>query len=105
MLAHWNNSLRVDMSLRSNILSGFPADQFLVLLLKAACLAEKQQVPIFIVFCLTTSRLKPTISHIQGEQTNYYTTDVVTKLNTYVRITDKNHINVHNNIEKKSLQN
>jgi len=58
VLAHWNNSTRVDMSLHSDTVSWFRANQSLLLLLNAACLAEKQQpdqeeklVPIiFIVF-------------------------------------------------------
>ena len=32
----------------------------------------------FIVFGLTTSGLKPTICHTQGEHANYYTTDETT---------------------------
>jgi hypothetical protein len=37
----------IDMSLHSDILSWFRANQSLLLLLNAACLAEKQQIPIF----------------------------------------------------------
>ena len=46
MLAHWNNSPQVDMSLLSghNIL--IPSKQSLLFLLNAACLAEKQHIPI-----------------------------------------------------------
>ena len=46
VLAHWNYSLLVDMSLHSDTLSRFQTIQFLLLLLNAACLAEKQQMPI-----------------------------------------------------------
>jgi hypothetical protein len=41
-----NTSSRVDMSLRSDILFWFWANQSLLFLLNAACLAEKQQIPI-----------------------------------------------------------
>jgi len=46
VLVHWNNSLRVDMSLHSNTLSWFLANQSLLFLFNDACLAEKQQIPI-----------------------------------------------------------
>jgi hypothetical protein len=46
VLAHWNNSPRVDMSLHSDTLFWFRANQSLLFLLNAACLAEKQQIPI-----------------------------------------------------------
>ena len=46
VLAHWNNSPRVDMSLHSNTLFWFRANQSLLFLLNAACLAEKQQISI-----------------------------------------------------------
>jgi hypothetical protein len=38
VLAHWNNSPRVDMSLHSDTLFWFRADQSLFFLLNAACL-------------------------------------------------------------------
>jgi hypothetical protein len=41
-LAHWNNSLWVDMSLHSDTLSW--ANQFLLFLFNAECLTEKQQI-------------------------------------------------------------
>jgi len=44
MLAHWNNSLRVDMSLHSDTLSWFRAKRSLLFLLNALCLVEKQQI-------------------------------------------------------------
>ena len=46
VLAHWDNSSRIDMSPHSDILSWFWANQSLLLLLNAACLTEKQQIPI-----------------------------------------------------------
>ena len=46
VLAHWINSLRVDMLFHSGTLSLFRANQSLLFLLNAACLAEKQQIPI-----------------------------------------------------------
>ena len=46
VLGHWNNSPRVDMSLHSDTLSWIRANQSLLFLLNAVCLAEKQQIPI-----------------------------------------------------------
>jgi hypothetical protein len=48
VLTDWNNSPWVDMSLHSDTLLAFwfRADQSLFCLLNAACLAEKQQIPI-----------------------------------------------------------
>ena len=48
VLAHWNNSLWIDMSAHSDTLSWFWANQFLLFLLNAACLVEKQQIPILL---------------------------------------------------------
>jgi hypothetical protein len=47
VLAHWNNSPRVDMSLHSDTLFWLRANQYLLFLLNDACLAEKQHLPIF----------------------------------------------------------
>ena len=47
-LAHWNNSLRIDMSLHSDTLFWFRANQFLLFLRNSACLAEEQQIPILL---------------------------------------------------------
>ena len=46
MLAHWNNSPRIDMSPHLDTLFRFRANQSLLFLPNAACLAEKQQIPI-----------------------------------------------------------
>jgi len=46
VLAHWINSPRVDMSIHWDTLFWFQANQSLLFLLHAACLAEKQQIPI-----------------------------------------------------------
>jgi hypothetical protein len=46
VLAHWNNSLWVDMSLHSDPLFWLRANQYFLFLLNAACFAEKQQIPI-----------------------------------------------------------
>jgi hypothetical protein len=45
-------------------------------LLNAACLAEKQQIPI-LVFGLTRPRLEPTIYHTRDEHANHYPTDPI----------------------------
>ena len=46
LLAHWNNSPWVDMSLHSDTLFWFRANQSLLFLLNAASLPEKQHIPI-----------------------------------------------------------
>jgi hypothetical protein len=43
----------------------------------AVCLAEKQQIPIFLVFGFNRSVLEPTIYHTQGEHANHYATEAV----------------------------
>jgi hypothetical protein len=57
MLAHWNNSLRVDMSLYSDTLSWFY--QTLLLLINIACFAEKKQIPISLFFVWPDWGLNP----------------------------------------------
>ena len=46
VLAHWSNRPQEDMSPHSDTLYWSQADQSLLLLLNAACFAEKQQIPI-----------------------------------------------------------
>jgi hypothetical protein len=83
--AHWNNSLQVDMLPHSDTLSWFQANQSLLFLLNAACLVEKQQIPI-LVFGLTRSGLKPTIYHTQCEHANQYTTDAINMTKIYIKV-------------------
>jgi hypothetical protein len=45
VLAHWNNSPRIEISPHSDTLSWFRANQSLIFLLNATCLSEKQQIP------------------------------------------------------------
>jgi hypothetical protein len=78
MLAYWNKSPRVEMSLHSDTLFWFRGNQSLLFLLNAACLAEKQQIPI--VFGLTREKLLPMIYRTRGEHANHYATDVVYNL-------------------------
>ena len=55
--AHWNNSPGVNNSFHLHTLSGHRANQYLLFLLNPACntvcLAERQQIPNFMVFGLT----------------------------------------------------
>jgi len=44
VLTHWNNNQWIDMSLHLNTLFWFGANQSLLFLLYAKCLAEKQQI-------------------------------------------------------------
>ena len=46
VLAHWNNSLRVDMSLHSDTLFWIQANQSFFFLLNDAWLAEMQHIPV-----------------------------------------------------------
>jgi hypothetical protein len=74
-LARWaNNRQRVDMSLHSDTLFWFRANQFLLFLLNAAFLAKKQQIP-FYILCLIRPGLVPTIYRTRGEHANHYATD------------------------------
>ena len=78
VLAHWNNSLWVDMTLHSDTLFRFRANQPLLFLLHAACLVEKQQKSSFIVFGLILPGLEPpTIYRTRGEHANHYAIDAV----------------------------
>ena len=74
------------MSPHSDTLSWFRAFQSLLFLLNAACLVEKQQIPIFLVFDLTLPGIEPKIYHTQGEHAKHYPTDAV-------KHTWKKHIN------------
>jgi len=47
VLAHWNNSPRIDISPYSDTYSWFRADQSSLFLFNAVCLPEKQQIPIW----------------------------------------------------------
>ena len=67
VLAHWNNSPRVDMSLHT--LSWFRAIRSLLLLLNAVWLAEQQQKPIS-QFGLPWPGLEPTIYSTRCEHIN-----------------------------------
>ena len=64
--AHWNNSPWVDMSLHSDTLFWFRANQSL--LLNATC------------FDLTRPELEPTIYRTWGEHANHYITDTVSSV-------------------------
>jgi hypothetical protein len=66
VLAHWNNRPWVDISPHSDTLSRFWANQSLLFLVIAACLAEKQKKNTnFIVFGLTRSGVEPMIYRTQ----------------------------------------
>ena len=78
VLPHWNNSPRVDMSLHTDTLFWFRANQSLLLLLNEACLAEKQHTN-FIVFGLARPGLEPTMYRPRGEHANNCVTDGVMK--------------------------
>jgi hypothetical protein len=64
------------MFFHSDTLFRFRANQSLLFLFNAVCLAEEQQIPIS-VFGLTRPGLKSTIYHTRGEHANHYATDAV----------------------------
>jgi hypothetical protein len=65
------------MSLHSDTLFWFLANQSLLFLLNAACLAEEVENTNFIVFGLTRQELKLMIYHTRDEHANHYATDAV----------------------------
>ena len=83
VLAHWKNSLVVDISLHA--LSWFLAYQSLVVLFNAACFAEKQQIPISLSLIWTDSVSKPLSTILEAStltitlSTLFYTNCVLTK--------------------------
>jgi hypothetical protein len=78
VLARWNNSPRVDMPLHQGSLSWFRSEQYVLLLLNNACLAENQQITILHSMVLSDRVIEPTIYLTLCEQGNQYTTDAVT---------------------------
>ena len=74
MLAH---SPRIDMSPHSDILSWFWANQSLLFLHNAVCLAEKQHIPILESLIWPDQELELTIYRSRGKHTNHYTTYVL----------------------------
>jgi hypothetical protein len=63
VLAHWNNSPQIAMSPHSDTLFWFRANLSLLFLLNTACLAKKQQIPIWIM-CRT--QVHSSLSHLYG---------------------------------------
>ena len=80
VLSHWNNSPRVDVSLHSDTLYPFIDNQSLILLINAACLVEKQQIPILPVIGLNGPGLENMIYHTRDEHANHYITGPVVSL-------------------------
>ena len=73
VLAHWNNSPLVDMSLHLDTLGGFRATQYLLILINAAYLGWRSRYQFFNLWFDSTSAL----SHTWEQHANYYTTDAV----------------------------
>jgi hypothetical protein len=72
VLANWNNSSRIDMSLHS--LFWFWANQ------SSLFLSGDASNNNLIIFSLTRSGLEPTIYRTSGDHANHYTTDVVYRI-------------------------
>ena len=77
VLAHWNNSPQVNMSLHSHTLFWFWADQSFALSSQCCMLSGEATNTNFIVFGMTRPGLEPTIYRTQGEHANHYATDAV----------------------------
>ena len=75
VLANWNNSPRVDMSSHSDTIAWFPANQSLLFLLIAACLAEKQQIPIVYSLVLHYQARTHDLPHSRRARSNHYITN------------------------------
>ena len=74
---HWSNNSRINMSQHSDTLSWFRVNQSLLFLLNAGCLAEKQQIPILLLYSLTRSGFEPTIYPTRGKHASHNTIDAV----------------------------
>jgi hypothetical protein len=74
VLAHWNNSRWVDMSLHTEWLQ-IPSQPLFTLTPWCCVLSGEAANTNIIVFGLTRPRLEPTISFTWSEHTNHYTTD------------------------------
>jgi hypothetical protein len=70
VLAHGTYSPRVDMSLQCDILSWFGAHKSLTLLLSAACLEEKTQIPILLSLVLSDWGSNPRSTGLQTNHTS-----------------------------------
>ena len=65
VIAHWNNGLQLVMSLHSNTIFRFWANQFLLLLFSDACLAEKEQISILESLVWPDQSKNPDLSHLK----------------------------------------
>jgi hypothetical protein len=72
------------MSLHTDTLFLFRANQFLLFLLNAACLPEKQQISICIVVGMTRPGLEPMIYRTRGEHSTHYSTDAIRIIRSYM---------------------
>ena len=76
-IAHWNNSLRLDMLLHSDTLFWFSSQPVFALSPSCCVLSREATNTNFIVFGLTWPRLEPTIYCTRGEHANLYASDAV----------------------------
>ena len=77
VLAHRNNSPRIDMSLHSDTLSWLRANQSLFFLFNATCLVEKQYIPILYSLVWRDRGSNLTIYRNRGNHANHCTPDAV----------------------------
>ena len=77
LLAHWNNSPRIDMSSHTDTLSWFRANQSLLFPPKRYVIRGEATNTNIIVFGLSRSGLEPMFYRTRGEHVNHYTNDVV----------------------------
>ena len=81
VIAQWNNCPRIEMSLHSDTLFWFRANQSLLFLRNAALLSVEAPNTNVIVLGLTRPGLEPMIYRTRGEHANHYTTDAVLLVN------------------------
>ena len=77
VLAHWNNSPRVDMSVNSGHIILIPSQPVFAFSPECCVLSREATNTNFIVFRLTRPVLKLTIYRTRGKHPNHYTTGAV----------------------------
>ena len=98
MLAHWNNSAWVDMSLHSYTLPWLRVNQSVLFLLNGVCLEEKQQMLILQSLVWPGGGSNPRFTAL--EALYHYTTDAVNQ--TMTGVLDECH-HVHHELLKYNL--
>ena len=86
MLAHWNNSLQVDISLCQTQYPDSNPTSFCSNSLRQSALVQKKQNSIFIVLSLTRLQIKSTIVLTWSGHANHYATKVVMQVRNFFHV-------------------